>query len=141
MDNPYCKICLCNIEDLAHIFKSCPKVAPLWAQLANQEGWRRSHHLPFREWLVWNLTLINPLDANKDRKNQFAICLWWIWRWKNELTFQNKKIGVQAKVAWVHKYFEEVNSTYSNQSIMHGGGLQYTTIWVLGLYIPKVILL
>ena len=125
MDNPYCKICLCNIEDIAYIFKSCPKVAPLWAQLANQEGWRRSHHLPFREWLVWNLTLINPLDANKDWKNQLAICLWWIWRWKNELTFQNKKIGVQAKVAWVHKYF----------------GLQYTTIWVLGLYIPKVLLL
>lgn len=45
--------------------------------------------------------------------NLFAISLWWIWKYWNEVIFNNSERPLQSKVAWVMSQIDKVSRTFS----------------------------
>ena len=116
--NPHCQCCPTTIEDLDHVFKSCSKASVVWLQQAKHETVRQAHHMAFQEWLRWNLNQTNVHGDGGEWKDQFAILLWWLWRWRNESIFNKREATLEAKVAMARHYSREVNSVLSYQSLM-----------------------
>ena len=67
----------------------------------------RGKNLPFRNWIRWNLKL-KILNEEKPWKETFALCLWWLWRWRNDEVFNAHKVSLERKWKTVHAYSLEV---------------------------------
>ena len=67
---------------------------------------------------------------DEDRKEFFAICLWFLWWWRNELTFQNMRTTLEEQISLVERYVREVRTTFSARTIIHGGEVRVKTIWI-----------
>ena len=78
--NPNCTCCPDKVEDVDHLFCCCKMVQPIWEKMTEEENKRRPQTLPFRDWFCPNLEGIKSRKRINDWQENFAICLWWIWR-------------------------------------------------------------
>ena len=85
---------------------------------------------PFREWLVLNLSKNRRSGEEVDWKEQFAISLWWLWRWRNDQNFDNKVVLVERKISLVHGYCKDVQSAFRIQDIALGSHMRVVTFSV-----------
>ena len=53
--NPYYQCCPESVEDLDHLFRFCTKAKAFWNKVINEDTWRISQNLSFKEWMYWNL--------------------------------------------------------------------------------------
>ena len=77
----------------------------------------------------WNLK--SKVHGNKGPwKESFALCLWLIWRWRNDVIFNGKEISMNRKVAWIASYIQEIMSAFSNQAIACRGKFKSKMNWI-----------
>ena len=50
-----------------------------------------------------------------------AGCLWGTWSWRNAGIFRDQEIGTNTRVIIIKNYMREINSAFSNQTIVEGG--------------------
>ena len=90
--------------------------------------WERSLNLPFRHWIRWNL-ILNLKDEGKTWKETFYITLWWIWTWRNDEVFNDKKMSLDRKYNVVYCYSHEIIAG-ARQRIATGGGTKPGLEWI-----------
>ena len=98
--------------------------------MAESKRSKAPQNLHFVEWLEWNLKPERDPGSDDDWREFFAIWLWCLWRWRNDLTFHNKMSTMEAKIFSVQSYVKEIRTTFSVQSVMHGSRARALTIWV-----------
>ena len=116
--NPFCLCCQSEVEDLNHLFRYCTKVRPLWPQIMGNHLWCQAQGSSFRDWFAWNMKTNKVTGITRAWKDQFSMCLWWIWRWQNDYIFKNMRPDMLNKVSMLKNSIREVNSVFSNQVIM-----------------------
>ena len=129
MEDPSCPFCTEVNEDLDHLFIKCTKVILVWKYVddnINKEAWA---NLLFKDWVRWNLK--SKVHGNKGPwKESFALCLWLIWRWRNNVIFNGKEISMNRKAAWIASYIQEIMSAFSNQAIACRGKFKSKMNWI-----------
>ena len=106
-DDPRCHCCRDKIEGLDHLFHACRDARLIWDKLLNEGAKKRYMGLPFREWIRWDLKL-DLLNEEMPWKELFVICLWWIWRWRNDEVYNAKQLDLGRKLAMVKSRFHEI---------------------------------
>ena len=79
-----------GIEDLDHVFRSCPKVLAVWSLLPNPPHFSNLQETSFMVWLESNLRSNLSMGDLGIWKDYFVVSIWWICRWRNEGLFFNK---------------------------------------------------
>ena len=74
----------------------------------------------FMEWLHLNVT---------SRVSMGALGTW-KWKWRNEGIFNNKIIDASDKFGIIRNFVREIQSAYSNASILRGSQAMYDTQWI-----------
>ena len=128
--NSYCQACPTSIEDLDHVFRFYTTTATLWKKIGDMERTTYPQNMTFMEWFSWNLNEPTTTFTDGEWRVFFAICIWLIWKWRNECTFNGSKIPLETKIATIYKFVNEVRAATSTQMIMHGGPKTYRTSWV-----------
>ena len=90
--NSYCQACPTSNEDLDHVFRFYTTTATLWKKIGDMERTTYPQNLTFVEWFSWNLNEPMTTFADGEWSLFFAICIWLIWKWRNECTFNGSKI-------------------------------------------------
>lgn len=58
------------------------------------------------------------------------VCLWWLWKWRNESIFGNKSWDLSAKVMKIKEYMGEIESAFCDTNIILNQGRQPIANWV-----------
>ena len=124
---PYCKGCSNTIEDLDRVFRFCGKARLIWQKLLGRKTIEITSRLPFTDWMTWNLNSRRTRVSHGAWKDHFATCLWWIWRWRNDHTFNKKELDLWTKMEMIRRYCKEMDSTLTNQLIVGLGNTRYVT--------------
>ena len=74
-----------------------------------------------------NLSKNRRSGEEVDWKDKFAICLWWLWRWRNNQIFGNKVVAIERKISLMHGYCKDVQSTFCIQDIALGSHMRVAT--------------
>ena len=85
-------------------------------------------NLPFKEWISQNLSL-RSRSGDDAWKERFSICLWWIWKWRNEQVFNYESISMERKVVAIHAYNNEIAITFC--SILDSRSLRIVKVLTL----------
>ena len=128
--NPCWNACPGEYEDLDHVFRLCIKAKPIWRHFVDEAQMRSTQPLFFNEWMSWNLRKKNSSNTLNIWRDKFAICLWWIWHWRNKLIFESLEPDMRAKVEVIMRYFLIVESAMLNQPLVRGEQGAYCTRWV-----------
>ena len=118
------------IEDPDHAFRKCKRAAVLWKKVAEVEGLKINQNMSFSAWLNRNLSSSKVVQYDGVWKDYFTSCIWWLWRWRNELVFNQTEPHIEAKFEIIQRQYHEIKSAFSNQSLMNGGRSKYLTRWV-----------
>ena len=78
-DNPYCKICPEEIEDLNHIFKEYKRVNNFWECFMEKRWLDKTQGLTFWDCINWNLWEKTVVGDEGVWTKFFASCVWWTW--------------------------------------------------------------
>ncbi|KZV27255.1 Non-LTR retroelement reverse transcriptase [Dorcoceras hygrometricum] len=72
----------------------------------------------FDDWIKENIK--GKLHEKKylDWNILFAIALWWIWRWRNDMVFNDGKIDKIGKVKWIQSQHGEIRNAFLKQKVM-----------------------
>ena len=108
--DPYCHACPGESEDLNHVFRSCSKVRDFWWQVYNNTQWLQLRRLPFQEWLVRNLRFKGAVGVNGPWREEFAMFLRLIWKWRNGVMFNNREVSLSENISLARNYVNEVNT-------------------------------
>ena len=121
MEDPSCPFGIEVNEDLDHLFRKCTKVIPVWKYVVdniNKEAWA---NLSFKDWVRWNLK--SKMHGNKGPwKETFVVCLWLIWRWRNDVIFNGKEISLNHKVTLLH-IFRRSRQPFQTKLLLVGESL------------------
>ena len=119
------------LEDLNHLFRSCPRAGEVWKQLMSGNKWEETNSLPFDQWLNWNLSRSGMAVRGDHWRERFVVCLWWIWTWRNDdAVFGNCERTLREKTATIRTYLKEVNSAFCSNVVLQSRRSITTTIWV-----------
>ena len=108
----------------------CKMVQPIWEKMVGEEDYRGSQTLPFMDWLCRKLEGGRLQGRNSGWQERFALCLWWIWRWRNDLILCKKKTDTGCKIQFLREDNLQVDAAFSNQNILNGGRERVMTKWI-----------
>ena len=86
-------------------------------------------HLPFREWMSWNLNL-TTLESSEPWNENLAICLWLLWKWRNDGTFNGIEASLESKINMAYAYSREAFVAFSNQGLAMQGSWRPRLQWI-----------
>ena len=81
------------------------------------------------EWIRWNLKLDLP-NEKRLWKELFVICLWWIWRWRNDAVFKARLLDLGRKLDMVKPYFHEIIAVKETKASSTRAWLKPGMAWV-----------
>ena len=90
---------------------------------------KKGMNLPFWDWICWNLNLALP-NEEKSWKENFAICLWWIWRWRNDEVFHENRISLRRKLEVVQSYSLEIAAVKALHPMATGAWRSLGQVWI-----------
>ena len=128
--DPHCKYCLGHVEDLDHLFRTCPKVTPLWWHLMEPCKGNIQRSLPFDQWIKENLKEKYFTHYEEDWQTTFAVSIWWGWKWRNEAVFRNIERDSSSKLAMIRSYNQQIQSAFSNGNIVEKRKATSSIVWV-----------
>lgn len=85
--NPLCALCNNAIEDLDHLFKTCPKVCVIWNLFSSFDS---NRNLLFPAWLKYHCNHKKKFKYNVNQNSFFQVLLRNIWLARNNLIFNKK---------------------------------------------------
>lgn len=117
IDDPRCKECGAQEEDIDHILRRCTHAREFWHYLGLL-GDTKFMTTPFNPWLTDNLNPANP-DRNDRWPTAFAMAIWWLWKWRCCRTFDRETDIRFNKVAFVRDRITEVENAPSRGNSLH----------------------
>lgn len=84
-DGPRCFVCGYVEEIARHILMECPVARILWNKLGLHLR-PEDHSLNFPDWLMRNLQE-GVAGMGSEWPRVFATTCWWLWRWRNDRSF------------------------------------------------------
>ena len=75
--SPICDCCLHDVEDLEHLFRSCPAAVAVWRELQARGRSFLGGEEALKLWLNRNL---RSSCENPDWSTEFMVTLWYIWK-------------------------------------------------------------
>ncbi|XP_031111969.1 uncharacterized protein LOC116015942 [Ipomoea triloba] len=95
-----------------NMWNMCPAADRVWRAVLPSFS-EKTKALSFSRWLEEGIT--NKGDGRNPVNNTtvFAVTTWWIWRWRNEVTFTNTVKHLQYKLSWIKTQVEEVNRAFA----------------------------
>ena len=109
--NPYCKACSGEVEGLNHTFRYCMKSIPKWKGISRDKDMADTYHLSFEDWYAWHLKAKKMIDGLLPWRDQFAVCMWWIWRWRNNHVLENVDPVPSIEIESIKNYTSTMGST------------------------------
>ncbi|XP_074305989.1 uncharacterized protein LOC141641217 [Silene latifolia] len=104
-DDPICPRCFEEDESTDHHLRRCPYSRELWDLLGECVVSPSFFTLPFKTWISKNASDGIPL-ASHDWSMKFAITCWWIWRWRNNVTFGRSDDNPLEPIRFLRQQFE-----------------------------------
>lgn len=95
--------CLNVSETTDHVLRKCPKAKEVWKQVVGERKWWKMENLSFKEWMNTNLRGKKDINVGGDWPSMFAITVWWIWHWRNEVAFNRDDRELNWKIEWLWK--------------------------------------
>ncbi|XP_075508178.1 uncharacterized protein LOC142545090 [Primulina tabacum] len=132
-----CVMCQNDMEDVDHIFRKCEKAREIWRCFMSTNAFQNILKLSFDEWFRANL---GQERQNMDTRNWnvlFAITLWWLWKWRNDLVFNNKRLDVHLKVKQLKNQLNEIKSAFSSSRVMPSHTQRYANYIVRWIPPPE----
>nr|GMD40682.1 putative RNA-directed DNA polymerase [Ipomoea batatas] len=116
-----CQHCLTIMEDINHLLRHCPKAMEVWRKLLPQTAINKFWNIDFLTWFDLNVAGKGAFSSVENGPILFAITLWWIWRWRNEIIFKGKSMDIDHKIRWINmqvaesvRAFEKISQPASN---------------------------
>ena len=84
-EDPRCYVCGEVEENSEHIIRDCPAARVVWSKItSNDQGGSR---VSFRDWIIDNIGKQAAVKGD-EWPTVFAMTCWWLWRWRNERSFE-----------------------------------------------------
>lgn len=113
-----CSKCPPLVEDLNYIFRFCRDAPMIWKALLPPLTFQRHILLSFTDWLHANLNDRILCDYSNEWRSMFAVILWWLWKWRNEMVFSNANHSFDFKIAWIKAQCSEIATAFAKGPIV-----------------------
>ena len=118
-DDPRCFVCGEIEENTIHILRDCLAAKRVWRLLGVQTDdliWR----IPLRDWLLGNIEKRN-LQSDEGWPTLFSVTCWWLWRWRNERSFNAEPRIPIDQVSFVFARVKEVRDAFLRDQCPNSG--------------------
>lgn len=82
--------------------------------------------LNWDEWLSANLSGNRQMGLDSSWPARFAIRMWWIWRWRNDAAFNDRRTAADQKCLWIVKKEVEINDAFTKQRVAGASAGRHT---------------
>lgn len=113
--NSSCGVCAGQQEDLDHLFRHCREARGIWSAFLRPRVLHALDRLQWEAWFRANLTGDKSMGFNADWPQKFAICIWWIWKWRNEAVFNARTPTLSHKLLWITRQVLEVAAAFAKR--------------------------
>ncbi|XVF40762.1 hypothetical protein PTKIN_Ptkin01aG0141200 [Pterospermum kingtungense] len=118
-----CVCCPGIMEDLDHLFRRCNRAVQVWEVFLPSSVLYDQSRVMFDEWLKLNLTGRVHSDFTQDWSAMFVIILWWLWRWRNDLVFNNRVVSLEFKIGWLKSQIRGIEDVMGKSSLVSNAPL------------------
>lgn len=123
-----CPTCVNESETIDHLFHKCPKSKEIWRELVGASEEDRLANMSFKDWLSTNLEKKVNSRHGKNWLVVFAIAMWGIWRWRNELIFRGSEKNLHERIDWILDLKDEISRAKESQRGWDGDGYENITV-------------
>lgn len=124
-DDGMCGLCQREEEDADHIFRKCEGARKVWARL--QPNKKMELQVPFVSWIKEHISHEKPYDSTIEWNVIFSTAIWWIWKWRNDFTFNKKQTQIEDKIKLIKGQATEIREVFDKTSIVGGMNIRYAT--------------
>lgn len=108
-----CTSCGGLVEDTEHVIRRCPVADELWRNLLPGTYWA-TRRMPFLEWLDNGIKGKYNGRYPGNFATLFAIGIWWVWKWRNDVIFNNTTQTLRFKLSWIQFQLMEIDRAFAN---------------------------
>lgn len=112
-DDPRCLVCGEVEENTIHILRDCPAARLIWKRLnvdTDDLAWK----IPLRDWLLGNIEQRN-LKSEEGWAQIFSVVCWWIWRWRNERSFNDDPKIPMDQVSFIFARIKQIKEAFYHE--------------------------
>lgn len=109
-----CPLCGGTEETVEHVVRNCPLAREIWCRMLGEDAVRQNEMAPFDVWMCRNIEGTTGL-RRRETGMVFAIIVWWIWRWRNDVVFNGVVKNIEYKVCFLLKYISQVREAISRR--------------------------
>lgn len=112
--NANCFFCAGQAEDVDHLFRKCKQARAIWERLLARSTFEWLDKLSWDAWMTANLQADHMRGFEDGWNREFAVTLWWLWRWRNENVFSNKVYDTEYKLHWINRQVKEIKTAFAH---------------------------
>lgn len=102
-----CPQCKQPGESVEHMVRRCHFASEVWRRTLGAGAVQRNDTLPFDTWFCRSVEGEHSTN-NRDSGMQFAVTIWWLWRWRNDAAFNGVEVDTDTKVSFLGQYFTQI---------------------------------
>lgn len=110
--NDRCPICLTEREDVEHVIRGCKAARKVWNRMIPTDNPTKDFSMDFNSWFDLNVAWKGSRRKNEHWNMIFAITVWWVWKWRNEVVFSQKTVDINQKIKWLKEKIVETNTAF-----------------------------
>lgn len=115
--NIACLFCAGYQEDCNHLFRFCKEAQSVWETQLDRGIVAKLNGLSWKDWLSANLHGDRRFGLSKTWPARFAICAWWIWKWRNEGVFNDRRIALEHKITWISQQVQTIDKAFTTSQV------------------------
>ncbi|XP_057790907.1 uncharacterized protein LOC131008020 [Salvia miltiorrhiza] len=134
----YCSLCFQEAEDICHIFWSCDKVQPIWAEFL---GWFNQlegrHCVDIHSFLIFSWSIKWSSQINVFWKLGVVSVIWAIWNARNKSHFDGVYFQSRAILSFIKSVFLEVENSFAKIGCTNNTWADYLITRNLGVKVKQ----
>lgn len=107
-------------ETNLHAVWDCVEAKKVWKHFVPPHLEHKFHSLPLKEWVLWNLSSVMLHNVFEEWRNRFAVICWPIWRWRNEVIFNESCLNEHSRMEVINQSLEKTNRAHNNLNVRRG---------------------
>lgn len=113
-----CPLCNQPGEDVEHVVRRCTFAFDVWKRLLPESEMSKFTSSPFDLWLDKNIKGSFSSIHATNWPTLFAITVWWIWRWRNDVIFNGSHVCLRRKIVALLSYEAQVRAAMRTDRVM-----------------------